>query len=410
MISLRHSCLGVAVVLVMAGAVGAGGQAPKPDATQPSNAQQPSIAKPAQTKALAGTAGKGAAGGETKYSDAATAESMAAGPHKWAIVLHGGAGVIERSSMTPEAEVQYRVGLTEAITAAAEVLDKGGDSLDAVEAAIKMLEDNPLFNAGRGAVFAADGTNQLDAAIMDGKAMRAGAVADVQKTRHPISLARAVMEKSKHVMLIGEGADAFAASVHLEQVPPSFFFTERRWQALVDELKKEGMPVPSRPAGAPEAPKADAEKPEFFELPGNHKYGTVGVVALDRKGNIAAGTSTGGTTAKRWNRVGDTPVIGAGTYASNESCGVSATGTGEYFIRLTVARTICALVEYKGMKLQDAADEVVKKQLPAIHGDGGVIALAPNGQIAWSFNTPGMFRARLVEGGTVQVGVYSDEP
>jgi len=338
-----------------------------------------------------------------------TAKSSEVTPHKWAIVLHGGAGVIERSSMTPEAEAQYRVGLTEAINAAAGVLDKGGSSLDAVEAAIKLLEDNPLFNAGRGAVFAADGTNQLDAAIMDGKAMKAGAVADVQRTRHPISLARAVMEKSPHVMLIGSGADAFAASVHLEQVPPSFFFTERRWQALVDELKKQGKPIPPRPAGAPAPPKAALSGAEFFESPDNHKFGTVGVVALDRNGNIAAGTSTGGITGKSWNRVGDSPIIGAGTYASNQSCAVSATGTGEYFIRMTVARTICALVQYKGMPLQAAADEVVQKELGAIKGDGGIVALTPDGQLAWSFNTPGMFRARLVEGGTAQVGIYKDE-
>jgi beta-aspartyl-peptidase (threonine type) len=190
-------------------------------------------------------------------------------------------------------------------------------------------------------------------------------------------------------------------------VPPSFFFTEHRWQQLVDALKKEGSPIPARPVGAPPEP----TKPiAWMESPDNHKYGTVGVVALDREGNLAAGTSTGGTTAKRWNRVGDTPVIGAGTYASNQSCAVSGTGVGEYFIRLTVARTICALVQYKGMALQAAADEVVQKQLVAIHGDGGVIALTPDGQMAWSFNTPGMFRARLAEGGTVQIGIYRDEP
>ena len=327
--------------------------------------------------------------------------------HKWAVVLHGGAGVIERSSMTPEAEKHYRAGIREALDAAAKVLDKGGSSLDAVQAAIELLEDNPLFNAGRGAVFAADGTSQLDAAIMDGRSMQAGAVADVQRTRHPIALARAVMEKSKHVFLIGPGADAFAASVGLEQMKPGFFFTERRWQQLVDELWKEGSPIPARPDGAPAAP----TKPlAFVETPDAHKYGTVGVVALDRAGNLAAGTSTGGVTAKRWNRVGDSPVIGAGTYASNRWCAVSATGSGEYFIRLTVARTICALVEYKGMPVQAAADEVVQKELPAIHGDGGVIALTPDGQMAWSFNTPGMFRARLVEGGEAQVGIYRDEP
>jgi L-asparaginase / beta-aspartyl-peptidase len=340
-------------------------------------------------------------------ASAQSATSKQDGQHKWAVVLHGGAGVIERSSMTSEAEAGYRAGIKEALNAAAAVLDKGGFSLDAVEAAIKLLEDNPLFNAGRGAVFAADGTNQLDAAIMDGKTMQAGAVANVQRTRHPISLARAVMEQSPHVFLIGEGADAFAAHVHLEQVPPSFFFTEHRWQQLVDEMKTQGMPMPPRPAGAPAPP---AKPVAFFETPENHKFGTVGVVALDRNGNVAAGTSTGGLTAKRWNRVGDSPVIGAGTYASNQSCAVSGTGTGEYFIRLTVARTICALVQYKGMPLQAAADEVIQKELTAIQGDGGIIAITPDGQLAWSFNTPGMFRAKLAEGGTAQVGIYRDEP
>ena len=343
----------------------------------------------------------------TTFSQASVSGASGSGQHKWAIVLHDGAGVIERSSMTPEAEAGYRAGLSEALNAAAAVLDKGGSSLDAIETAIKLLEDNPMFNAGRGAVFAADGTNQLDAAIMDGKTLQAGAVADVQRTRHPISLARAVMEQSPHVFLIGAGADAFAAHVHLEQVPPSFFFTEHRWQQLVEELTKDGQPIPARPEGAP----APTGKPiAFFETPDNHKFGTVGVVALDRNGNIAAGTSTGGLTAKRWNRVGDSPVIGAGTYASNQSCAVSGTGTGEYFIRLTVARTICALVQYKGMPLQAAADEVIQKELTAIHGDGGIIALTPDGQLAWSFNTPGMFRARLAEGGTMQIGIYRDEP
>jgi beta-aspartyl-peptidase (threonine type) len=337
----------------------------------------------------------------------APASQPASAQHKWALVLHGGAGVIARSSMSPEAEANYRAGIKEALTAAADVLDKGGSSLDAVEAAIKLLEDNPLFNAGRGAVFAADGTNQLDAAIMDGETMRAGSVADVQRTRHPISLARAVMEQSSHVMLVGSGADDFAAHVHLEQVPPAFFFTERRWQELVRQLEKDGSPIPPRPEGAPAPP---AKPSAAFERTDAHQYGTVGVVALDRRGNIAAGTSTGGITAKRWNRVGDSPIIGAGTYASNHSCAVSATGTGEYFIRLTVARTICALVQYKGMSLQESADEVVQKDLSAIHGDGGVVALTPDGQLAWSFNTPGMFRARLKEGAPPQISLYRDEP
>jgi len=287
------------------------------------------------------------------------------------------------------------------------VLDRGGSSMDAVEAAIRILEDDPNFNAGRGAVFAADGRNEMDAAIMDGATLRAGAVAEVARTRHPISLARAVMEKTQHVLLVGDGADAFSKHVGLEQEPPSYFFTERRWQSLVEQLKKEGLPIPPRPAGAPPAPKHPLAA---VESPDVHKYGTVGVVALDRQGNVAAGTSTGGTQAKRWGRVGDSPLIGAGTYASNQSCAVSATGTGEYFIRLTVARTVCALVQYQGMKLQAAADEVIHKEVAALHGDGGVIAIAPDGQMAWSFNTPGMFRARMEEGGQLEMGIYDDEP
>ena len=328
-------------------------------------------------------------------------------PGKWAIVLHGGAGVIQRSSMTPERDKAYRAGMEEAVRAAAQVLDANGSAVDAVEAALKKLEDNPLFNAGKGAVFTADGKNELDAAIMDGKTMQAGAVAEVTRTKNPISLAKAVMEKSPHVMLVGPGADQFAASVGLEQVDPSYFFTEERWQGLVRQLKREGRPIPPRPAGAPPEPTRPIAQ---LETPDAHKWGTTGIVVRDRQGNIAAGTTTGGIQGKRWGRVGDSPIIGAGTYASNESCGVSATGTGEYFIRLTVARTICALVQYKGMRLQAAADEVIQKQLTAMHGDGGVIAMTPDGQIVWSFNSPGMFRARLVEGGEIQTGVYKDEP
>src|SRR5579875_121803 len=326
---------------------------------------------------------------------------------KWAIVLHGGAGVIQRSSMKPEREKAYRAGLDEAVRAAAKVLDANGSAVDAVEAALNKLEDNPLFNAGKGAVFTADGKNELDAAIMDGKTMNAGAVADVTRTKNPISLAKAVMEKSPHVMLVGAGADQFAASVGLPQVDPSYFFTEDRWQGLVRQLKREGLPIPPRPQGAPPEP---AQPTAQLETPDAHKWGTTGIVVRDRQGNIAAGTSTGGVQGKRWGRVGDSPIIGAGTYASNASCGVSATGTGEYFIRLTVARTICALVQYKGMRLQDAADEVIQRQLTAMHGDGGIIAMTPDGQIAWSFNSPGMFRARMVEGGEIQMGIYKDEP
>ena len=337
---------------------------------------------------------------------AATAGAQEAA-HRWAIVVHGGAGVIERATMDAKTESEYRAAMKQAIEAGGKVLDHGGSALDAIEATIQILEDNPLFNAGKGAVFSADGKNELDAAIMDGATLKAGAVAGVTRTRHPISLARAVMDQSPHVFLVGEGADAFAKHVGLEQVDPSYFFTERRWESLIKQLKKEGQPIPPRPAGVPPQPAKPVAEIEPAEA---HKYGTVGVVALDKQGNIAAGTSTGGTQAKRWGRVGDSPIIGAGTYASNQSCAVSATGVGEYFIRLTVAREVCALVQYKGMKLQEAADEVIHKEVQGLHGDGGVIALTPDGQLAWSFNTPGMYRARMVEGGQVQVGIYSDEP
>jgi len=320
-------------------------------------------------------------------------------------VVHGGAGVIEHKDLTPEQDKAYRAAMARVAESGAAVLRKGGSALDAIEAAIRIMEDDPLFNAGRGAVFSADGRNELDASIMDGKTLAAGAVADVTRTRHPISLARAVMEHSPHVFLVGDGADAFARSRGLEQVDPSFFFTERRWRSLVKALQKESLPIPPRPAGAPQAP-----EPRAALAHDEGKHGTVGVVALDEHGDVAAGTSTGGTTAKRWGRVGDSPIIGAGTYASNASCAVSATGTGEYFIRLTVARTICALVQYKGMSLQAAADEVIQKQLTAMKGDGGVIAIAPDGQMAWSFNTPGMYRARLADGQPLVVGIYKDDP
>jgi L-asparaginase / beta-aspartyl-peptidase len=358
----------------------------------------------------------GIAIGGLMIAAAARAQQLTA--HRWAIVLHGGAGIIERATMSTEIEKAYRTSMTKATEAGVQVLDKGGSSLDAVEAAIRILEDDPLFNSGRGADFAADGRNELDAAIMDGSSMKAGAVGDVTRTRHPISLARAVMEMSPHVFLVGQGADEFSVYAGLEQVEPSYFFTERRWQALIQELKKEGRPIPPRPAGAPPAPAADQIseiepaqiEPVQTEPADAPKFGTVGVVALDRAGNVAAGTSTGGTNAKRWGRVGDSPIIGAGTYASNQSCAVSATGTGEYFIRLTVARTVCALVEYKGMKLQDAADQVIHKDLTGMHGDGGVIAISPSGEMAWSFNTPGMYRAKQAEGGKLEIGIYNDEP
>jgi beta-aspartyl-peptidase (threonine type) len=217
------------------------------------------------------------------------------------------------------------------------------------------------------------------------------------------------MEKSPHVMIAGPGADVFAARTGLEQEEPSYFFTESRWQSLVKQLTKEGKPVPPRPAGVPPAG-STVPVAQLEESPDSQVHGTVGVVALDRQRNVAAGTSTGGLQGKMPGRVGDSPIIGAGTYASNQSCAVSGTGTGEYYIRLGVAREVCDLVFFKGMKLQQAADEVIHKELEAIHGDGGLIAITPDGQLAWSFNTPGMFRARLVEGGKVEMGIYWDEP
>jgi len=328
---------------------------------------------------------------------------------QWVIVVHGGAGVIERSALGPEGDREYRAGLDRAIHAGAAVLDKGGSALDAVEATLHVLEDDPHFNAGKGAVFTREGKNEMDASIMDGANLKAGAVAGVQRVHSPISAARAVMEKSPHVMIAGRGADEFAASVGLKMEEPSYFFTESRWQGLVKQLKKDGLPIPPRPAGVPpEGKQIPVAMLDESEDSGVH--GTTGVVALDRNGNIAAGTSTGGMQGKMPGRIGDSPIIGAGTYASNQSCAVSGTGTGEYFIRLGVAREVCNLVYYRHMKLQDAVDEVIHKELEALHGDGGVIAITPDGQLAWSFNTPGMFRAKLVEGGQVQMGIYRDEP
>ncbi|TAJ72401.1 MAG: isoaspartyl peptidase/L-asparaginase [Phenylobacterium sp.] len=323
---------------------------------------------------------------------------------KWALVAHGGAGAISRGQLSPEQEVAYRDAMAVAADAGAAVLRAGGSAMDAVEAAIHLLEDDPLFNAGRGAAFTAEGRNELDASIMDGATLGAGAVAGVTTTRHPISAARAVIEGSTHVMLGGEGADAFARSQGLEQVDPSYFFTERRWLALEKGLARLGLPIPARPTGAPQDLSGKAAL-----VHEEGKYGTVGVVALDAHGDVAAGTSTGGSSAKRWGRVGDSPIIGAGTYASNKGCAVSCTGAGEYFIRLGVAHEICALVRHKGLSLQAAADQVIQGELTALGGDGGVICVAPDGQMAWSFNTPGMYRARIADGEPLVVGVYKDE-
>ena len=325
-----------------------------------------------------------------------------AGP-RWAIVVHGGAGVIERKQLNAEQEQAYREAMRRVTESGARMLAAGEPALDVVEATISLMEDDPLFNAGRGAVFTAQGRNELDAAIMDGRTLQAGSVAGVTRTRHPISLARRVMERSPHVMLVGTGADTFSARHGLEQVEPGWFYTQRRWDALLKFLQANKLPVPGKPHGIP------AEDPAKNLAHDEGKKGTVGVVVLDLSGNVAAGTSTGGTTGKRWGRVGDSPIIGAGTYASNQSCAVSATGTGEYFIRLGVAHEICSLVKHRGMSLQAAADHVIQKQLTELRGDGGVIAVAPDGQLAWSFNTSGMYRARAAEGQALTVGIFKDE-
>ncbi|MFL5296925.1 MAG: isoaspartyl peptidase/L-asparaginase family protein [Phenylobacterium sp.] len=321
----------------------------------------------------------------------------------WSLVVHGGSGVIDRADLTPEQDRAYRAALVQAAEAGAAVLRGSGSALDAVEAAVRVLEDDPLFNAGRGAVYTAEGRAELDAAIMDGATLGAGAVAGSTRTRHPISLARAVMAHSAHVLLGGEGADAFAASRGLEQVDPAWFFVERRWRALERHLAREGLPIPPRPKGV----RPDAAVAALAHDEG--KRGTVGAVACDGRGHVAAATSTGGTTGKRWGRVGDSPLIGAGTYASDRAAAVSGTGEGEYFIRLAVAHRICALVELSGFSLQAACDRVMQQDLTGLGGQGGVIATAPSGEMAWSFNTSGMYRARIAEARPLEVAIYKDE-
>lgn len=333
------------------------------------------------------------------------APAAAQEPARWSFAIHGGAGVIERDSLTPEQDAAYRAALHRALEAGSAVLADGGSALDAIQAAIELMEDDPLFNAGRGAVFTAAGRNELDAAVMDGSNLQAGAVAGLTVTRHPIAAARAVMEQSPHVMLIGEGADTFAASVGLDQVDPAFFFTERRWRGLESALRSQNQPIPARPEGAP-GPQAAADLPA---PPLNErKFGTVGAVALDSQGRLAAGTSTGGMTAKRWGRVGDVPVIGAGTYASNaEGCAVSATGSGEYFIRATVARDICHRTA-AGADVQSAAEAEIA-DVGSIGGDGGVIVMGPDGTPAFAINTSGMYRGAVSADAPARVAIYGDE-
>ena len=311
-------------------------------------------------------------------------------------VLHGGAGTIRRGSMTPEREKEYRAKLEEALLAGYKALQAGKTSVDAVEIAIRILEDSPLFNAGKGAVFTHDGKNELDSSIMDGKTLMAGGVAGLHHVKNPISLARAVMEKSPHVLLFGDGAEQFAKEQKIELVDEKYFWTQPRWDALQKILQQERDKAAGKKISEHAA-----------DLPTN-RFGTVGAVALDKNGNIAAGTSTGGMMNKKWGRVGDSPIIGAGTYANNNTCGVSATGSGEYFIRLGVARDISALIEYQAMPIQQAVDVVIQKKLTALGGDGGVIAMDKFGNIGISFNSEGMYRAYIDKDGKPVVEIYKD--
>ena len=297
---------------------------------------------------------------------------------QWALAIHGGAGGMSREKMDSVSDIQYRTSLKAALDEGKRILADGGTAMDAVEQTIRILEDNPLFNAGKGAVFNHDGINELDAAFMDGATLGAGAIAGVTDIKNPISAARKVMTNSQHVMLTGAGASQFAKEQGLEIVPPSYFHTEQRYNELQELLKKE-------------------------------KFGTVGCVALDKNGNLAAGTSTGGMSNKRYNRVGDAPIIGAGTYANNTTCAVSATGHGEYFIRCTVAHDISALMEYKGLSLNDASELVVNDKLVKAGGSGGVICVDKYGNISMPFNSTGMFRGFARADGNEGIFIFKDE-
>jgi beta-aspartyl-peptidase (threonine type) len=330
---------------------------------------------------------------ESSVKDAAPRganEMMQTNQKKFGLVIHGGAGTIERGEMSAEREQEYRVALRRALTTGYEILKRGGSSLDATEAAVRVLEDDPHFNAGKGAVFTDAGTNELDAAIMDGKTLRAGAVASLKHIKNPINLARLVMEKSGHVMMDGEGAEAFAVANGVELVDQKYFYTEERWQAL-QKMK--------------DAEKSGGAGGKKFIVTDQDRHGTVGAVALDKSGNLAAATSTGGTTNKKAGRVGDSPIIGGGTYANNATCAVSATGDGEYFIRSVVAHDISALMEYRGMKLQEAA-QIVLDKVAKLGGTGGLVAIDHGGNIALPFNTSGMYRGHVGVDGEFVVEIY----
>lgn len=318
---------------------------------------------------------------------------------KFGLVIHGGAGTILKKNMTDSLETAYRNKLEEATRAGHKILASGGTSMQAVTAAITIMEDSPLFNAGKGAVFTHDGTNELDASVMDGNTLNAGAISGVTTVKNPINLAVAVMDKSEHVMLSAKGAELFAAEQGLEIVDPSYFYTERRFQSLQKIINKEKTALDH-----------DLDKKVSFKDPfsKDSKYGTVGCAALDRYGNLAAGTSTGGMTNKRYNRIGDAPIIGAGTYANNASCAVSSTGWGEFFMRGMVAHDIAAIMEYKEVSLQAAATEVIQKKLTALGGTGGIVSIDRNGNVAMEFNTAGMYRAHMNAKGALDIKIYKN--
>ncbi len=314
----------------------------------------------------------------------------------YGLVIHGGAGVIERSALSPEREADYRQKLSAALNAGYAVLEKGGTALDAVNAAINLMEDSPLFNAGRGAVLNATGQCELDAAIMNGQTLAAGAVAGLHHIKNPINLARDVMTRSPHVMMIGDGAEIFARGLGYEMVPNEYFQTDFRREQLekVQAREKAARKESARPA-------------DYFDR--QSRWGTVGCAALDQQGNLAAGTSTGGMTNKKYGRVGDAPIIGAGTYANNATCALSATGDGEYFIRLNVAHDISAQIEYRGTALRAAAAASIAK-VGKLGGEGGVIGIDRQGNIAMEFNSPGMYRAFRLAGQPAVVAIFRDEP
>jgi beta-aspartyl-peptidase (threonine type) len=331
-------------------------------------------------------------------------------------MIHGGAGVIKHGDLTVEKEKEYRAKLEEALMTGYKALQSGKTSVDAVEIAIRIMEDSPLFNAGKGAVFTADGKNELDAAIMDGKNLMAGAVAGLHRVKNPITLARAVMEKSPHVMMIGDGAETFAKEVGIELVDPKYFFTQERWDSLQKVIKEEKEKEKNKKEKTQTVNTKTSENqtyqttmPDAVLESDYNKFGTVGAVALDKDGNVAAGTSTGGMTYKKYGRVGDAPIIGAGTYANNETCAVSATGWGEFFIRIGVAHDIASLMEYRASPIQAAADQVIKGKLQKMGGDGGVIAMDKFGNMAISFNSEGMYRAYVGADGKPVIEIYKDQ-